>query len=166
LPLGFSGDVGGEWAYRNDLRNAPLGANEGVSAASLRWFGRNKYLFPGQKISHAGHPGGVDFGLTTLFDLPGNDKGSIRNKGLIENNIVIVLDGLPENFTVEDISDVTFQYGKSIKEPEITGELVAIVPEPSTITLVAVGLLGALVMIRRRTPRRVPVLVRYRHPER
>lgn len=150
LPLGFTGDVGSEWAYRNALTRAPLGANEGVSAASLKWFGHKKYLFPGDKIRGVGHPGGVDLGLTTLFDLPRNDKGSIKNKGLIENTIVLVLGGLPVDFTLADISNVTFQYGKSLKEPEITGHILEVVPEPSTIMLVAVGLLGAVVIARRR----------------
>ena len=31
LPMGFDGDVGGEWAYRNNLTKAPLDANEGIS---------------------------------------------------------------------------------------------------------------------------------------
>ncbi len=150
LPLGFTGDVGAEWAYRNDPKNAPSGANEGISATNLRGFGAKKYLFPGDRIRGAGHPGNVDFGLTTLFDLPGNNKGSIRHKGLIENTIVLVLEGLPENFTLADISNVTFQYGRRLKEPQITGEVVAVVPEPSTIMLVAVGLLGALMVTRRR----------------
>jgi hypothetical protein len=150
LPLGFTGDVGGEWAYRNDLKKAPLGANEGVSAANLKWFGKKKYLFPGERLHGAGHPGNVDFGLTTLFDLPGNNKGSIKHKGLIENAIVLVLEGLPVDFTLADISNVTFQYGNKIKEPEITGEAIAVIPEPSTIMLVATGLLGVLTVFRRR----------------
>jgi hypothetical protein len=150
LPLGFTGDVGGEWAYRNNLKKAPGGANEGVSAASLKWFGNKRYLFPGQKIRGVGHPGNIDFGLTTLFDLPGNDKGSIKHKGLIENTIVLVLEGLPSDFTVADISNVTFQYGSTPKEPEITGQQIAVIPEPSTIMLVATGLLGALTVLRRR----------------
>ena len=120
LPLGFTGDVGGEWAYRNDVKNAPGGANEGVSAANLNGFGNKKYLFPGEKIRGAGHPGNIDFGLTTLSDLPGNDNSSIRHKGLIENTIVLDLEGLPSDFTLADISNVTFQYGNKLKEPEIS----------------------------------------------
>ena len=148
LPLGFTGDVGAEWAYRNDPKNAPLGANEGISAANLKWFGNKKYLFPGDRIRGVGHPGNVDFGLTTLFDLPGNDKGSIKHKGLIENTVVLILEGLPVDFTLADISNVTFQYGNTVKEPQITGEAIAVIPEPSTIMLVAVGLLGALLVTR------------------
>jgi hypothetical protein len=150
LPLGFTGDVGGEWAYRNDPKNAPGGANEGVSAANLNGFGNKKYLFPGEKIRGAGHTGNIDFGLTTLSDRPGNNNSSIRHKGLIENTIVLDLEGLPSDFTLADISNVTFQYGNKLKEPEITGQSIAVIPEPSTIMLVATGLLGALTVLRRR----------------
>jgi hypothetical protein len=153
LPVGFAGDVGGEWAYRNALVHAPLGANEGVSSTRLKWF-KAKNLFGGANLQGPKSPDGIQFGLTTLYDLPGNNHRGIRNRGLIENTVVLVLEGLPVNFTLADISNVTFQYGKGVKEPQITGELVAVVPEPGTITLVAIGLLGALAITRRRTTRR------------
>src|SRR5579862_7740548 len=111
LPLGFSGDVGGEWAYRNDLTKAPGGLNEGIAAANLKQFGNKKYLFPGDNLEGGKAPGGIDFGLTTLADLPNNDRGSIKNKGLIQNTIVFTFSGLPADFGLSDITDVTFQYG-------------------------------------------------------
>lgn len=154
LPTGFDGDVGDEWAYRNNLVRAPGGANEGISSDSLKWFGNKKYLFPGEKLHGAGHPGGIDFGLTSVNDLPANDKGSIKHKGLIEDSVQFVLFGLPPGFQLSQISDVTLQYGTTIKQPEITGEQLAIIPEPSTMMLAAASLVGALAFIRHRTARR------------
>jgi hypothetical protein len=154
LPMGFDGDVGGEWAYRNDPVRAPGGANNGISSGALKWFGGKKYLFPGEKLHGAGRPGGIDFGLTTMNDLPGNDRGGLKHQGLIRDSVQFVLFGLPDNFSLTEISDVTLQYGTSIKQPEITGEELAIIPEPSTMVLAAVGLLGAIPFVRRRTARR------------
>lgn len=154
LPMGFDGDVGGEWAYRNGLTKAPQGANEGISTANLKWFSNKKYLFPGDNLQGGKSPSGINFGLTTLNDFPVNNKGGLKNQGLIKTEVVFTFAGLPENFDLSQISDVTFQYGKSLKQPEIAGELIDVVPEPSTITLVAAGLLGAVALARRRVPQR------------
>ena len=146
---GFTGDVGSEWAYRNSLTGAPLGANEGVSSTDLKWFGK-KNLFPGRNIPGAGSLNGVAFGLTTLFDSPGNDRSNIKNQSLIENSAVFTFSGLSEGFALADISGITFQYGTSLKQPELTG--VTVVPEPTPIMLVAAGL-GLLALTRRKKAR-------------
>ncbi len=143
---GFMGDVGSQWAYRNGLAGAPLGANEGISSTDLNWFGK-KNLFSTVKIPGAKSFNGVSFGLTTLFDFPANDRGSIKNQTLIENSAVFVFSGLPAEFAVSSISNVTFQYGTSVKQPELMG--VALIPEPTTILLAAAGL-GALAFSCRR----------------
>ena len=153
LPLGFDGDVGGEWTYRNNLTRTPQGANEGISSTNLKWFGNKKYLFPGEQLRGAGHPGGVDFGITTLFDLPSNNRGGIKNKGLIQNVVVFTF-GLPAGFERMEISDVTFLYGTNLKPSEILDGVLTAIPEPSTISLVTAGLLGALTLARRRMLRR------------
>ncbi|MGA2604808.1 MAG: XDD4 family exosortase-dependent surface protein [Verrucomicrobiia bacterium] len=143
MPLGFDGNVGGEWAYRSDLDYGTSGVVEGISAANLKWF-TAKNLFGGPNLEGPKAPAGVCFGLTTVDDLPGNDKGSIRNKGLIQNSVVFVLDELPLDFALADISDVSFQYGTNLKPlSEISGAMIAAFPEPSTVALVIVGLMGA-----------------------
>jgi len=154
LPMGFDGDVGGEWAYRSGLAGAPDGANEGISSDALKWFGSKKYVFPGEKLRGAGRPGGIDFGLTTMNDRPGNDRDGLKDQGLIQNSVQFVLFGLPDDFSLSEISDVTLQYGTTIKQPEITGEELAIIPEPSTIMLAAAGFMGALSFVRRKTAKR------------
>ncbi|MGA2140369.1 MAG: XDD4 family exosortase-dependent surface protein [Verrucomicrobiia bacterium] len=165
LPLGFDGDVGGEWAYANDLANTKRDKKagnvfEGISSASFNWFKAND-LFPGQKLRGTGHPGGVDFGITTINDLYGNDSKGLKNQALIQAEVIFTLADLPQGFEYTDIateiSDVSFQYGTShLKQPDILGYVEANgqVPEPSTISLVALGLLGALTLARRRMSRR------------
>jgi hypothetical protein len=159
LPLGFDGNVGGEWAYHNDLSKAPQGANEGISTVGFKWF-KTDSLFPGANLQGPKAPGGVQFGITTLNDLYGNNTKALKSQGLVQSEIVFTLAGLPEGFDYTDlateISDVAFQYGTSLKQPFINGILgeVGQIPEPSTISLVAAGLLGALTLARRRMPRR------------
>lgn len=152
LPLGFDGTVGGEWAYRNNLTGTPLDANEGISSVGMKWFKKTD-LFPGQNLQGPKGPAGVQFGVTTLFDLPSNNRGGIKNQGLIKNVVVFTFGGLPEGFELTDLSNVTFQYGANLKQPEIFGDVLPI-PEPSTISLVTAGLLGALTLVRRRMLRR------------
>jgi hypothetical protein len=157
LPVGFDGNVGGEWAYRNDLTGAPLDANEGISTAAFKWF-KTPDLFPGPNLQGPKAPGGVRFGITTIADLYGNNKGGLKNQGLIQANVVFTLADLPQGFEYTDISkrisDVTFQFGANLKQPDILGVAIQQIPEPSTISLVAAALLGALTLARRRTLRR------------
>ncbi len=145
LPLGFSGDVGSQWAYRNDLVGAPNGTDEGISSTSLKWFG-TKNLFSREKIKgFASLGGGISFGITTLDDLGGHDRGNLKNQALIQNSVVFTFSGLPDGFSLSDISDVTFQYGTSVKAPDLIGDAIANgVGEPPTIALVAMSLLGVL----------------------
>jgi hypothetical protein len=143
LPAGFTGDVGSQWAYRNDLVGAPNGTDEGISTTSLRWFGPRD-LFSTKKIKGFGSFGGISFGLTTLNDLPGNDRGGLKNQAVIQNSVVFTFAGLPENFSLSDISHVTFQYSTDLRAPELETMMNG-VPEPPTIVLVAAGLLGVLV---------------------
>ena len=144
LPLGFSGDVGSQWAYRNDLVNAPNGTDEGISSTSLKWFSA-KNVFSKTKIKGFGSFGGISFGLTTDDDLGGHSRGNLKNQALIQDSVVFTFSGLPQDFSPSDISDVTFAYGTSVKAPKLIGEVTTDdIPEPATIALVVVSLLGAL----------------------
>jgi hypothetical protein len=143
LPVGFTGDVGSQWAYRNDLVGAPDGTDEGISSTSLKWFSA-KDLFPGEKIKGFGSLGGISFGITTLADLGGHNRGDLKNQALTQNSVVFTFSGLPEDFSISDISNVTFQYGTTFKAPELMGDAIANnVAEPPTIALVILSLLGA-----------------------
>jgi hypothetical protein len=151
LPPGFSGNVGSQWAYRNGLVGAPNGTDEGISTASLRWFGP-RYLFSSKKIKGFGSFSGISFGLTTLTDLPVNDHGGLKNQPVIQNSVVLTFAGLPVDFSLSDISRVTFQYGTDLKAPELDA-MTNGVAEPPTIVLVAAGIIGALVSRRLATER-------------
>jgi|ERR1017187_947663 hypothetical protein len=145
-------DVGGQWAYRNDLTGLPHGADEGLSIASLKQFGK-RYRFSGPKLLA---PSGVRFGLTTDFDNMGNDKGSLKRKQLIENTVIFTLGGLPTNFTFADISNVSFQYGTSLRDAGLNlagtisgGNGGPVIPEPGTSVLIVTGLVWVFALVRR-----------------
>ncbi len=141
-------NVGAQWAYHNDLTSLTNQPNEGISIASLKNFGNKRYRFSGPKLTS---PGGVKYGVTTDFDSLGNDRGGLKHQPLIENTVIFTLGDLSTNFTVADISNVHFQYGTSIRDANLAGTIDTdtgsppVIPEPSTLMLVAVGLLGALV---------------------
>ncbi len=147
LSLGFSGDVGSQWAYWNDLVGAPNGTDEGISSTTLKWFG-TKNLFSSKKLKGFGSLGGISFGITTLDDFGGHNRGNLKNQALLQNSVVFTFSGLPTNFSLSDISDVTFQYGTSLKAPDLIGDAIANVPEPPAIALVVAGMIGALAVMR------------------
>ena len=138
-------NVGGQWAYRNDLTDLTNEPNEGLAIAGLKNFSKKPYRFSGPKLAS---PSGVQYGVTTDFDNLGNDKASLKHQQLIENTVVFTMGGLPTNFTFADISNVSFQYGTGPSAADLAGTVsgsgVPVIPEPNTIALVAAGLLGGV----------------------
>jgi hypothetical protein len=63
---------------------------------------------------------------------------------------VFTFSGLPNGFSLSDITNVSFEYGTNTKETAIAS--VPLVPEPTTLMLVAAGL-GMLTFTTRRRAR-------------
>ena len=144
----LGGVVGGSWAYAAGLSGAPHGANEGISGAGLGLFGPGN-LFPGAMLpGDKNPPSGVGGGLTTAIDDGSKYNGGVSGRPLIQDSVVFTLDGVPANFLLSDISNVSFQYGTDTTEPNYVGVLI---PEPSTaaLTMAGIALLGLLNRKRR-----------------
>lgn len=153
------GVVGGEWAYGSGLAGAPSGATEGISSSGLELFGGP--TFPGSNL--AGPPNGavdgLQYGITSAGDNPATGNSAVTAGGfpLIQNSVVFTLSGLPAGFAlnVDTVTNVSFQYGTALTEPNIPGECdegctpITEVPEPTTLTILGLGML-ALGAIRRR----------------
>ena len=157
------GVVGGEWAYKNSLLGAPLGANSGISSSGLGLFGPGD-RFPGSDLEPPDSPDGVQYGLLSAGDNTATGNGGITGSGgLIKNSVTFTLDSLPGGFTLADISNVSFQYGTTLgEEPNIPGgpcrdcppPPTTQAPEPSTWLMLVTGTVGLLGYgwSRRRTP--------------
>ncbi len=137
------GNVGGEWAYRSGLNNAPGDNTYGISSSGLNFFGPQD-RFPGANLYGPESPGGIEFGIVTAGDDPatGNAPVTGHNGPLIKNEVVFRLGGLPAGFDPAlAITSVTFQYGTGTNEPSFPGTSV---PTPGSLALLSMsGVLGA-----------------------
>ncbi len=137
------GSLGGEWAYASGLSGAPYGASQGISSSGLGLFAPSD-LFGGTNLQGPVDPDGLQYGITSLGDNPttGN-KAVTGTNALIYYSMVFTLSGLPGNFSLDSIDNVSFQYGTSLKDTNLP------VPEPNTLALLAMGLGVAGFLIRR-----------------
>ena len=139
--------VGGEWAYLNGL--SQYSANSGISSSGLGIFGPPD-LFPGPNLSGPVSPAGLQYGLTSAGNIVTTGNAAVLGNELTKNFDTFWLDGLPLGFTLASISNVTFQYGTALDEGHFGGLNGNGIPEPSTIALLGLGLVGFAVARRRR----------------
>ncbi len=138
------GVVGGEWAYAQGL-SAPGGADRGISTAGLGLFGQAN--FPGDNLVGQTAVGGLEYGLVPLSGTTGGNAPVTGPNPFIQNTAVFTLSFVGD-LSLSDITGVSFQYGTSLSEPNIPGN---IVPEPASITLFGIGIaLMGYRMYRRR----------------
>lgn len=130
------GNVGGEFGYKSGINS--FGANQVVSSVGALVGADN--VFPGANLAGPGSPNGIQYGITTLFDAAANDNGGIVDTAFIANSVVIRLGNLPEGFSLDDISNVSFAYGTDHS---------IVIPEPTGFVL-TLGGMGLFAMIRRR----------------
>lgn len=107
------GNLGGEWAYRSGLFDAPGGAGGGISTVGLGLFGQAN--FDGPDLNSHPALGGDDYGIVSGADDP--LTGNRRLTGgwpLIGNSVVFTLSGLPGNIDLPAaLGNVRFQYGSA-----------------------------------------------------
>jgi hypothetical protein len=124
------GNVGGEWAYAASLSGAPGGAQQGISSAGFGLFGGAN--FGGPNLDNPAAVDGLNYGITSAGDNLGSGNAEVTgNVPLIQNHVTFLL-GVPDSFTVSDISNVHFQYGTALNE---------VVAEPGTLLLLGSALL-------------------------
>lgn len=133
------GVVGGEWAYAAGI--APVGgANRGIGSSGFGLFGPGD-LFPGSNLAGPVSPDGVQYGVTTAFDTPGNDNGGLANNPTIKNEVNFKLSGL-DQFGVIGFDHVSFQYGTALTDTNVPGNRPPVVPEPNTLYALTAGLVA------------------------
>lgn len=129
------GVVGGEWAYGSSLSGAPGSAVLGTSSSGFGLFGSGN--FPGTNLQGPAGVDGVQYGITSAGDnlATGNTPVTGTN-ALIKNSVTFTLTASTA-FSESDISNVSFQYGTGLDEPNIPS-----VPEPTTLFALGTGLVA------------------------
>jgi hypothetical protein len=168
------GGVGGEWGYLSGLSaNAPYGANQGISSAGYGTgvvdFGPGT-VFPGTNLQGPAAPNGLQYGIVSAGDNPATGNTPVtggsggNHVALIKNSVIFELGGLPVGFELSSIGSVSFQYGTSLREPNVPGNPGGnpddpggggggpggAVPEPSTLALFGIGLVAMGFTLRNR----------------
>lgn len=150
---GAGTNVGSQWAFSQAPNIAgATGASYGISAAGLGIFGGGDLFCqpgPGCPTLIAGTagaaPDGLAFGIVPTA-YTGASNGGVANRSLIQSSAIFSLKGVSGDLTGM-ISNVSFQYGTSLSEPTLH------VPEPATILVLGFGLVGMMVIRRRRSLR-------------
>jgi len=130
-------NLGGEWAYVSGLNGAPHSASAGISSSGLGIFGGAN--FHGNNLQNPVALDGVQYGITTAGDNPSTGNGGMQGQALIKNSVIFTLSGLAADFDLNDICNVSFQYGTGLTEPNITPPTPPAVPEPGTMVLWSAG---------------------------
>ena len=130
------GNLGGEWGYASGLSGAPHGANQGISSSGLGLFGDGTFL--GANLQGPVALNGIQYGIVPVAGTAGGNGPLTGPNAFVSNSVAFRFDITGLDVSLEDISNVSFQYGTSLTEPNIT----TIVPEPSTFLLLGLGLSG------------------------
>ena len=138
--------VGTEWAYKNGLVGAPLGATQGLSSAGLFLFGpedRFETGYDDDVLLKPASPDGENLGIVPA----GTTKvsGSLKKQLLICNSVRFTFAGVGDlSGAADSIDKVAFLYGTALDGPTV-------VPEPSALILLGIGVIVLLVRSWRRS---------------
>lgn len=130
-------NVGGEW-YFSDWSETALAAF-GISSSG--YLEGSNPTFGGPNLDNPGNSGaGINFGIVSN-DPSFNPNGGLANDPLIRNSVIFTFSGA-SGLSVHDISNVSFQYGTAINEPNIPDGPGMPIPEPTSLLLIVSGLIG------------------------
>ena len=139
-------NVGGEWAYLGTIASGFNGASYGISSSGMDYlFGAGDRFDITTNLEGPEAPDGMQFGIASAGGLGPNANVPLTDGSnhLIQNSVIFQF-ALTGPLSAQDISNVSFQYGTSQEEPNI------VVPEPTTMTLLGLGIAGVVLSRRRR----------------
>jgi hypothetical protein len=143
------GNVGGEWAFKSGLSGAPSSAGLGISSSGLSGLFCDAN-FNGPNLGGPVALDGIQYGITSAGDNSAIANGGLAKNAIIKDAVLFTLKINSGTYDLSSIHNVTFQYGTSLSEPQVTA-----VPEPTTMIAGALLLLpfgaSTLRVLRRRT---------------
>jgi len=133
----YDGDVGAEWAYIEDM---------GISSTGLDdIFGPDDRFDTTRDLWNPDSPDGLQYGIVSPVDDPDTINWPVTGKEPLIIGPVVFTFLASEDFSLADITGVSFQYGTSIDEPNIP-----VVPEPATASLLGLGVCIAALRHRKK----------------
>jgi hypothetical protein len=118
-PTGPGGDVSGEWAYAAGV-NGPGAATQGISSSGFGIFGGGGTPFdPGGNLQGPAGVDGLQYGITSAGDNLGTGNTPVTgSNALIKNSVTFTLT-FAGAVNVDAITDISFQYGTALNEPNV-----------------------------------------------
>lgn len=144
-------NVGGEFSYY-------FGASHGISSSGYLAGNTSMGNFGGSNLDNPAALNGINFGIVTATFVDFSGNGGMDNDPLINGSVVFTLSGLTAGLSESAITNVRFQYGTSLTEPNFGGSCVVDcggtppnrIPEPESLALLGLGLLSLLAVRRRK----------------
>lgn len=147
--------LSGEWAYRSDVTEIPLGGDDGLGSSGLDGVFGTPDIIGEPNLSGPDSPDGLQYGITAAGDDPNTGNAKVTgSQELVQNSVVFTLSGLPDNYDPSVIGQVWFQYGTSLDQPGFPGGRPPgggpPIPEPLTAMGVLLGVAGLTRYTRQR----------------
>lgn len=152
---GASTDIGGAFAFKSGMTNAPGGGDWGVTSAGLGLNGTTTMFSNINLVGEQNPPDGPPYGILSAGHVLGSGNSGVNNTPLVKSSVTFsFLITAPQNASSEDvvkgISNVVFHYGTALTaDTNLTGTLrvgtsasQTQVPEPSALALLGIGALA------------------------
>ena len=131
------GNVGGEWRYNTGIAG-PLGATMSIQSAGYD-LPASAANFNGSNLQGPVGLDGLQYGITSAGDNSGTGNTPVTGgNALIKNSVTFLLSAV-NDITEFDISNVSFQYGTGLTEPNVPG---TVVPVPAALPIIGAALAG------------------------
>jgi hypothetical protein len=119
--------LGTEWAYGTG--SAPHGANAGIISSGYYNPGTGNFG-PGNPVGTYDMLDGSAYGILSV-GYAGSDLDGLGTRIYIQPSMVFVLSGFDGK--LNGLTDVSFQYGTALNEPNVVGNILPSVPEAPTV---------------------------------